>query len=84
MGIIIGSFALILGLLFIIIPKGMMNIFRLRGKGIYKKRGKIKFEIAKPPLYELMGEKKAVMFVRIIGVIFLIVSIFAFLSSSAP
>lgn len=84
MGFIIGTFGLIIGLLALIFPKLFMNIFRGRGKGFHKENGKTKFEIARPPFYELVNEKKAVMWTRIVGIILLVVSIFAYMSSSAP
>ena len=84
MGLIIGTFALIIGLLALIFPKLFMFIFRGRGKGFHKENGKGKFEIARPPLHEIINERKAIMITRIIGVIILIVSIFAFLSPNAP
>lgn len=84
MGIIIGTFGLIIGLLFILFPKIAMNIFRLKGKGFHKESGKTKFEIARPPLYKLTGEKNSIMIYRIVGIILVIISIFAYLSSNSP
>jgi len=84
MGIVIGTFALIIGLLALIFPKIFMNIFRGRGKGFHKENGKTKFEIARPPFYELINEKKAIMWARIFGLIILVISVFAYLSPSAP
>ncbi len=84
MGIIVGTFGLIIGLLALVFPKLFMYIFRGRGKGFHKENGKVKFEVARPPFYKLFDEKKAIMWTRIVGIIFLIISVFAYLSPNAP
>ena len=83
MGYIIGSVGLVLGLLFLIFPKFMMNIFRFRGQGFHKKKGKTKYELFQKPADKVIGEKKAIWLYRIFGIICLILSVFAFLSDSA-
>lgn len=83
MGIITGSFGLILGLLFLIFPQVGIKLFPSKGKGFHKEDGKVKFGIASP-LDKSIGERKAKMFYRILGAILIVLSIFAFLSGSAP
>ncbi|MFA6022466.1 MAG: hypothetical protein WC781_00075 [Candidatus Pacearchaeota archaeon] len=85
MGIITGTFGLIIGLLLILLPKPMSKFFvsARTGMSVRKKEGKLKAGLTNS-LANSMGEKRAVILMRLIGVLLLILSIFAYMSPNAP
>ena len=77
-----GLFALIFGLILILFPKAMSKAFRIgAGPGVFRTRvenKKVKVGL-QPTMSKEFGEEKAIIIMRVIGVIFIISSIFAFI-----
>jgi len=87
MGFIFGSIGLIIGLILIIFPKALSKILRLspsRGGVEIRKENK-KWKVGMSPTVEkCLGERNAVILLRIIGAACVIISIFTFLSDNSP
>ncbi|MEK6850572.1 MAG: hypothetical protein AABX85_03280 [Nanoarchaeota archaeon] len=82
MGLVAGVIVLLVGLIFLVFPKLIMLILRPKTSiyTINPARGYKKgFQSPRPAANEIYGQK-ATLFVRIIGIIFIIVSIFIFLN----
>jgi hypothetical protein len=87
MGIITGTFGLIVGLFFLLLASVAIKLPTGRwGWTLLKKEeGKLKFDPHTRPSWEqALGRQKALLFFRIFGSVILILSIFAFISPDAP
>lgn len=89
MGIVTGTFGLIVGLLLTFFP-GPLSKFLVVGQysifGPVKEKGEIKIKSKRkiPTIGELIGEKKSKIVLRSLGIICLVLSIFAYISPNAP
>ena len=85
MGLILGSFALLISLIFLLFPKILSKIFHVGKTGLSfsKKEGKWSVGLA-PSLSESVGEDKSILIMRSIGIVLLILTVFAFLDATMP
>ena len=86
MGVIIGAFGLIFGLILILFPKAMSKIFRWGYAQPFEIRrgGDKKIKVGLTPTMEEKFGNKAIMIMRVIGIVVIMFSIFAFLWKGAP